>query len=223
MRKLILIIKFFILLLISSASAQTINFNIQCKVINVEENKFAFLIIHSTPFTILKCSLENNIAEFKGSINLKDNLFFTASVLINKTDISSDEIEAKYKQLVFRPGHDKLRYIILENIKLEAENSDNMYTSKVIENGHLTLQFDEFRKAYVDPSYSLSFIKSHPNSPISLDFIPSFIKINSIIPDNRIDKKFDINAMYSVLSDSLKSTNRGKFVYNLIIKSNQAK
>ncbi|MET3115608.1 hypothetical protein AAKU52_003358 [Pedobacter sp. CG_S7] len=221
-----------ILLISFSLSAQSVKFNLQGSVKDTKNAKFAFIstlsqqVTISSPKIFMVTPIVNGKFQFNDTFDLEGKQYQNACVFVDERgNISKEELAFKFKQLVWVTGRENhLRRIILENIKLDIEQRDQMITSKIVSGGTLTKQLDENNQAVRDKNRKLlEFIKKYPDSPVSL----IAVKDNNSIFDPSNKEKYESNyglpsELFILLSERLRKSKEGlKLIKEINKKSNK--
>ncbi len=208
--------------------AQSIKFNIQGTIKNTEHAKFAYLSTLSLQVPVssdkifMITPIKDGKFEFNGTFDLEGKDYQEACVFVDeRSNISKEELESKFKQLIWITGRENnLRRLILEDIKFDVEERDQMKVSKIIEGGMLTRQLDMESKAVRAGNRKLQeFVKTYPDSPISLKAVETVT--NLTVPSNK-DRMESIYGtpleLYNLLSERLKKSKRGIDLKKDIVK-----
>jgi hypothetical protein len=160
-----------------SLSAQTIKFNVHGTVKITKNAKYAYLstlsqqIPISSPKIFIVAPIVNGHFQLSGKFDLEGKILQYGCVFLDERgDITKEELQLKFKELVWVTGRDShLRKIILENLGLEIEQRDQMIASKIISGGIMTKQLDEQTQAIKAGNRKfIEYIKKYPDSPVSL-------------------------------------------------------
>lgn len=176
--------KIVFVLLMSSLSllvkAQEIHFKIDGLIEHTKGAKFAYLSTLSQQIPISSDKLFQMVPvvdgkfQFQGSFDLEGKSIQWASIFFDERgNITKDELALKFKNLIWVTGRDPhLFKIVLEDLSLRAKNREEAKMAVITKNGTYTKQsydlLEATRTRGKDARELANFIKTHPNSPISL-------------------------------------------------------
>lgn len=213
------------------SSGQTITFNVAGLVKNTENAKFAYLTTLSQQIPIssdkifMVTPIKSGKFNFNGNFSLQGKDFQYACVIIDERgDISKDELQSKFKELIWVTGREEnIRIIILENIKLDIQKRDETITAKIITGGVFTKQRDELDVAVRSRNKKvLEFIKKYPDSPLSFTEVEETAEFISSFNKDKIESRVgSLTDLYNALSNKIRLSNRGLALKKIIVeKSN---
>lgn len=202
-----------------SLSAQTIKFNVQGTIKNTKNAKYAYIstlsqqIPISSPKIFIVAPIVNGRFQLNGTFDLDGKLLQYACVFVDERgDITKEELQFKFKELVWVTGRDShLRKIILENLALEIGQRDQMIVSKIMSGGTMTKQLDEQTQSVrAGDRKFIEYIKKYPDSPVSLVAIQ---ENNSLYYPPKKEKHESLyglpSELYPLLSTRLKHSKEG--------------
>jgi|GEM_PF-1688131 len=199
---------------------QNIHFNVRGIIKNTEHAKYAYLSTISLQDSssrtkiFMVSPILNGKFEFHGTFDLggKED-YQQACLFVNERgNISEEELASKFKQFIWVMGREKnLRNIILEDIKLDIQERDQMRVSKIVEGGMLTKQLGEKSEAVMGGDRKLlAFVKTYPDSPISLNAVQEVAKFYELPMKNRVESMWGSPAeLFALLSERLKNSKKG--------------
>ena len=200
--------------------AQEFKFHVQGVVQDTSHAKFAYLstLSHRVDLTSQKIFLVTPVVdgkfEFKGTADLEGKDYQTACVFVDdRSNISKEELASKYKLLVWVAGREEnIKVIALEDLSLAIQGRDEMKDAKVVKNGVLTSQLDEWDIAYrAKKAGIIRFIKKYPDSPISFEQVESLSRYATFSDGDKLVAQYGrVKEMYPLLSERLKNSKRGK-------------
>lgn len=160
--------------------AQSISFKIDGLVEDTKGAKFAYLSTLSQQIPIssdklfLMVPVVDGKFEFKGSFDLEGKSIQWANIFFDERgNITNDELALKFKNLIWVSGRDPhLIKIVLEDLSLQVKSREETKMAVVTKDGTYTKQsydlLEATRRRGKDAKELASFIKTYPNSPISL-------------------------------------------------------
>jgi hypothetical protein len=203
-----------------SLSAQTISFNVQGTVKDTKDAKFAYMSTLSQQIPIssdkvfIVTPIVNGTFQLTGKFDLEGKPLQYACVFVDERgDITKEELQLKFKELIWVTERDNnLRKIILENLKLDIEQRDQMIASKIISGGGMTKQLDEHKLAIRAKNRKLiGFISKYPNSPVSLVAVEEYTAFFYPPDKEKFKGWFGLpSELYALLSPRLKDSNEGQ-------------
>lgn len=151
--------------------------------------------------------------EFDGTFDLEGKKYQNACVFIDqRNNITKDEVISKFKQLVWVVGRDNnLKPIILEDITIEVNQSNNMSLSAILDKGTLTLQYYQSIEASNSGDKTLvDFIKKYPDSPISFNAVIEVNEMIDITDKERLEAIWGTREeLFMALSENLRNSKEG--------------
>ncbi|MDR6784079.1 hypothetical protein ABIE26_002532 [Pedobacter africanus] len=198
--------------------AQDVNFNIQGRIEDTKNAKYAYLstLSQRIPISSDKIFMITPIVDgkfgFQGVFDLQGRTYQQACVFVDERgNISKEELLSKFRKLVWVIGREEnLREIILEDLTLDIDEPAKIIYSKVVERGTLTKQLDEYNENSRSGRKMLDFVKKYPDSPFTFEVIRSLTSV--IVPANRdrIESKTgSLSGLYALLSERLKNSKEG--------------
>lgn len=213
--------KIVFVLLMSSLSvlvqAQSISFKIDGLVEDTKGAKFAYLSTLSQQIQIssdklfLMVPIVDGKFEFKGSFDLEGKSIQWASIFFDERgNITKDELALKFKNLIWVTGRDPhLIKIVLEDLSLQVKSREETKMAIVTKNGIYTKQsydlLDAVRRSGKDTKELASFIKTHPNSPISLK---ALLSVSFSSADERRDVE-SVTTLFKGLTKEIQTSKEG--------------
>lgn len=199
--------------------AQEIKFHVQGLVQDTSHAKFAYLstLTHRVDLASQKIFMVAPVVdgkfEFKGTFDLEGKDSQVACVFVDdRGNISKEELASKYKLLVWVADREEnIRVITLENLSLAIQGRDEMKDAKVVKDGVLTKQLDEWTIAYRSKKAGMiGFIKKYPDSPKNLEYLRSLIDFATLPNADKLVAEYGrAEEMYPLLSERLKNSKRG--------------
>jgi hypothetical protein len=203
-----------------SLSAQTISFSVRGTVKDTKDAKFAYMSTLSQQIPIssdkvfIVSPIVNGEFQLTGKFDLEGKPLQYACVFVDERgDISKEELKLKFKELIWVTGRDNnLRKIILENLRLEIEQRDQMKASKIVSGGGMTKQLDEHNQAFRAKNRKLiGFISKYPNSPVSLVVLEEYTAFFYPPDKEKYKGWFGLpSELYTLLSAKLKNSKEGQ-------------
>jgi len=201
-----------------TATAQTVNFNIEGNVENTEGANFAYLTTKTQrrPTASDKIFMATPIVDgkfsFKGAFDLGDRKFQHATIFIHKRgDVSKEEAASRFANMIWTSYKPNMRNIILESLKINIKDIQSVKNAVIVEKGILTNHLDSLEEASRNGNRKLiSAIKKYPNSPISFSIVQGIAA--DLQTDNldviESDKGLPLE-LFSQLSPALKMSKDG--------------
>jgi hypothetical protein len=200
-------------------SAQVMKFRIQGTVQDTEHARFAYLSTSSHQINISSSKIfmvtpvVNGKFEFNGTFDLDGKYYQHACIIIDdRGTISKDELASRFRSLVWVVGRESnIKHIVLEDMKLDIEGRDQANTSKILEGGTLTRQFEEEGQAVRAGDRKLmGFVKKYRDSPIALDAVQQVSDMTTLANRDKLAALWGKpSELYVLLSDRLKNTKQG--------------
>ncbi|MBB2147616.1 hypothetical protein [Pedobacter gandavensis] len=203
-----------------SSMAQTIKFTVQGTVENPKGAKFAYLTTKSQQVPVssdkifLVVPVVDGKFEIKGSFDLVGKDMQYASLLLDERgDISQEEVNSKFNQFIWVTGREKfMRRMILEDVKFEVLERDELKNGKIVSGGKLTKELRELENANKAADRStLDFIRNHPDSPVSFEAVGNVTSLYNPKKKEYFEGIWGSpKEMYDLLSPKLKNSKKGQ-------------
>ncbi|MGN8056047.1 hypothetical protein ACTJKN_07235 [Pedobacter sp. 22163] len=203
----------FLLLLPIVTCSQVMNYHIKTVLGTNVKAKYAYLAmpknLSSTQDTgkFLIVPINDGIAEFKGTVDLGDDILKTAYIFVDdRANITMPETISKVKEGIWSA---KARHIVVEDLTLEIKNKDSLASAGITKGGKLTKEMEEYYKM-LDNDQEIGFLKKYPDSPMSLFQLQYVVLMYELPLRSQLEAQGrDPRVYYQLLSERLRSTKQG--------------
>lgn len=203
-------------LLVAQTKAQTkISYNITGVIKNNITARYAYLVKGTELFSMTP--IVNSSFNFKSSIDLGDELYKSAYLFVSeRNDFTYEELKNLQEQGVIKLDYDgNSKVVLLEDISLEIENSDQLKNAKITSGGTLTKQWMQ-RELAISKGEIPIFVKAHPDSPISISLIQGSIRFYKLDIERAEIRFGKPKELFALLTERLKSSKPGALLKKAI-------